>query len=108
MKREERRHHRTAPARASHAAQEPEKDQNIRNVEERVDEEMAAGIESENLTVDHVRQPRKRVPVTGVEGGERPDDSPPAQAGRDHRVVANVKVIIEIDELVPEDLRING
>ncbi len=48
------------------------------------------------------------MPVCGVESGEGPGQSGKSEPAVYVRVFANVEVVIEADELMPGDLRVNG
>jgi hypothetical protein len=72
-----------------------------------VNNEMAAGVETEELAVSHMRKPRQRVPVCGVEGSEGPDESLRRQAGHDHWVRPDVGVVVEVNELMSDYLAVN-
>ena len=44
------------------------------------------------------------MPIAGVEGGEGPGDGLVGQALRDVRIVVDVSVVVEVDEIVPSGL----
>ena len=64
--------------------------------------------EAEELAIEHVGEPGERMPVGGVEGGESPGEAGKVRPRATHRIVADVEVVIEADELVAGDLRVNG
>ena len=68
---------------------------------------MCAGIETKHLSVEHVRQPGKRVPVRGVKGCKSPQDPLDRETGGNYRVLIYVDVIVKIDEIMVDDLPIN-
>jgi hypothetical protein len=77
-------------------------------MEQRVNEEMAAGVETEELAVSHMRKPRQWMPVRGVESSEGPGEPPRRQAGYHHRVRPDVGAVIEVNELMSEHLAVNN
>jgi hypothetical protein len=52
-------------------------------------------------------QPGKRVPIRRVKVRKSPTQTGPGQAIRDDRVVGNVLIVIELDEVVANDLAID-
>src|SRR5579863_2932291 len=60
-------------------------------------------VQLEQLAVKSVRQPSKGMPVRRLKTGERPFHSLPGQARPYMSVVGNVKVIVEICEVVVND-----
>ena len=66
-----------------------------------------AGVCAEQLTIEHKRQPRQRVPVGRAVGGKSPDDAIPGQAVQNVRIFIYVVSIIIIDKIeivyLPED-----
>ena len=74
MNRKHRRHKRAAPQEPRHPPQHQEKQDRRRRVEQDVGEMMAAGLQSVKLAVQHVGNPGQRMPVGGMDVGERPDD----------------------------------
>ena len=65
---------------------------------------MRAWIHAEQLTIEHVRNRRERVPVLRMNVRERPRNAPPRQSRAHMRVVEHVKRIVIIDELVANSL----
>src|SRR5437763_13395262 len=51
--------------------------------------------------------PRQRMPVCLVKSGECPGESRKGNAAIHHWIIFNIPAIIESDELMPNDLRIN-
>ncbi len=76
-------------------------------MDERVHEQVRAGVQPEELAVNHMRQPGERMPVGGVKGGEGPGNPFQRQAADDHRVVPDVEIVIEVDELMTDHLRVD-
>ena len=76
------------------------------DVQQHVDQVMPAGVEAEQLDVQHVRKPGQRKPVRRLGGRERP-----LHAGRRHalahvRIGGNVIGIVKIDEIEASDRQI--
>ena len=69
---EERRDGGAAPERAGERAQQLEERERGRGVQTEAHQVVGARIDAEEARVRHVREPGQRVPVGGVEGGERP------------------------------------
>src|SRR5438477_7934013 len=65
---------------------------------------MRAWIHAEQLAIEHVRNRRERVPVLGMNMGERPPDAPPGRSGAHVRIVEHVKRIVIIDKLMAKSL----
>jgi uncharacterized protein YoaH (UPF0181 family) len=83
-----------------------EKQQNNRNrVQQQIDEMMAAGLEAEQLAIEHVRERGERVPVARMRVGERPGNVTERKASAYGRVVSDINWIIEINEVVAKRLR---
>ena len=108
MQREERGHDRARPHAPRGPPQDEEKKNGVDRVEHDGDERVLPAVEAEERHVDHVRDPRQRVPVGGVVVREGPGDVRGAQAGRYVRIRDDVVGIVEVDEVVPRDLGVNG
>ena len=80
MDREDRRHPGAGPECPGHPPQGQEQEDRRGGVQEHVGQMMAAGLQVIKLAVQHVREPGQRVPVGGVERGDRPGDSLAGQA----------------------------
>jgi len=65
---------------------------------------MAAGLQPEQLAIEHVRHGGERVPILRMDVGERPDDTMPTQTGDHVRVAYDVTWIVEVDELMMKRL----
>ncbi len=104
---EEGRHGRASRQRARPPPQQMEKEHGAPGVKSEADQMVAAGVEREEGHVEHVREPRQRVPVGCVESGERPAQAFEAEAFAHHRVLVDVEAVVEGDEIVsphlPED-----
>src|ERR1051325_3134867 len=64
---------------------------------------MTAGEPPEQGEVEHVREPGDGVPVAGVAAGEGPIDVIESQARLDARILRDIKAIVVIHEIVPDD-----
>ena len=86
VQREQGRHHRAAPGRTRHALQEQEQHNRVGQVEEQADEVMPAGIQPEELDIQHVGNPRQRMPVARKAGLEGPGNVLPVEPVPDVKV----------------------
>ena len=50
--------------------------------------------------VHHVRQPGQGVPIAGLHGRKGPDHPFEGQSALDLRVIINIRIIIEVDEVM--------
>ena len=73
-----------------------------------VNEQMSACVHAEELAVDHMRDPRERMPVSRVERGESPSEPRERNTVIHHWVFPDVRGVIERDELMPDHLYINS
>ena len=73
-------------------------------MEQHVDGVMPARGHAKKLTIEHVRQPGKRMPVRTAGRAQRPNDPLRRQAGRNVRVLAHVEEVIEINKVKAERL----
>ena len=90
MPREQRRDRRARPRSARHTQQREKQQHGIRRVQQDVNEMLWAGTRAEQLPVEHVREPRERMPVRGVAAAERPGDAGRRDAAGQMRVVNHV------------------
>jgi hypothetical protein len=91
---------------SGHRREDDEQHGGVRGVERGVHEVVGAGVEPEELDVEHVGEPRERVPVEGVEGRPGPEEPLPREALEDHRVLRHVHVVVVVEEGVAADLRV--
>src|SRR6478609_5059262 len=68
---------------------------------------MAACVHAEELAVDHMRDPRERMPVCRIERGECPSEPRERNTAIHHWIFPDVRGVIERDELMPDYLRVN-
>jgi len=101
MPREQRRDRRAPPRPARHTQQREKQQHGIRRVQQDVNEMLRAGTRAEQLPVEHVREPRERMPVRGVAAAERPRDAGRHDAAGQMRVVNHVLVVVVINVSVP-------
>src|SRR5689334_20629142 len=59
---------------------------------------MCRSISTEQLPIQSVRQPCDRMPVAGIDAGERPFDRCPGDTRLDMRVLSHVIRIVVVDE----------
>ena len=104
MNREHRRDKCAAPEHSGHIAEHKKQQKYGDGVEQNVDEMVPASFEPEQLTIEHVRNCRERMPVERVRVRESPRDSAQAQPTRHDRISVNVSLIVEVNEIVPERL----
>jgi hypothetical protein len=74
---------------------------------QRVNEEMATCKHAEELAIDHMRNPCEWMPVSRMKGGKRPGESRERNTAIHHWIFLDIRRVIESDETVPYQLRIN-
>src|SRR6476659_3136163 len=72
-----------------------------------VNEQMATCKHAEELAIDHMCYPREWMPVSEVKSRERPGEALERHAAIHHGVFRDIRRVIEIDEAMPYQLRIN-
>ncbi len=98
MHREQRGHQRASARRSGHAPQHAEKQDDVQRVQDQADEMVRPGVHPEQPHVHHVRQPRQRMPVRRVSGGEGPGHRGPRQPGGHVRIVGDIDRIVQRHE----------
>jgi len=88
--------------------QQEEEEDGVGAVEGDVDHVRTAGVQAENLAIQHVGNPREGVPVVGLAINKGPFHTSPGEAGADGGIVVNVCVVVVGDELVVARGPING
>ena len=83
----------------SQAREQEEKQDRVRDVEQQAGEVMPTRVKSEELGVQHVGEPRQRMPVARKAGLEGPGDALPAKPVHHAKVRADVGGIIVIDKI---------
>ena len=91
---------RAAPEGSRHTREDHEEKQRVRDVKQEVDLMVRARLRTEQLHVQHMREPGERVPVTDAGRSERPTCVIEAES-REHTIVLDdVGPIVESDESV--------
>ena len=72
-------------------------------MEQQVHQVVGARPQPEKLAIEHVGEPRQRLPVGGQRGGECPSDGLRVESLPDERVVDDGSGIVEHDEIVPNN-----
>lgn len=68
---------------------------------------MASRIQREQLAIQHVRDPRERMPIRGMSVSKGPNDPLHFEAREDVRVLIHIFFVVVIDEVVSEGLTEN-
>jgi hypothetical protein len=103
MEGKERGHERAPPERARGPAQQQEEEHAIQRVECQAAPVVCSGIHPEELDVEHVREPGRRVPVAGLQRREGPPRAFQGQPGLHARVLAHVQVVVVAHEVASPD-----
>src|SRR6476646_9812865 len=107
MQRKKRRDQRARPAGVRCSQQKPEEKQRVCRMNQRVNQEMATRNHAEELAIDHMCDPCEWMPVPRVKSGKRPAESRERDAAVHHRVLLDIPIVIESDEVMPYQLRID-
>lgn len=75
---------------------------------QRVDQQVAAGVRAKKLAIDHVRNPSERMPVCRMKRGERPGEPRKRNTAIHDWIFLDIHGVIERDELMPDHLYINS
>jgi hypothetical protein len=100
MQREKRSHKHAWPETFCHSGQEDKQQNGIYNMKQDVNKMMCGGAAGKQSVIELMGQPRQRVPVGGVTGGEGPFNPLPGKTRFDIGVVGDVSVIVIADKLV--------
>src|SRR5437773_1418071 len=76
-------------------------------MEQCVNEQMATRKHAEEPAVDHMCDPREWMPISVIKSRECPGESIEGHTAIHHRVFRDIRRVIEIDEAMPDHLRIN-
>ena len=106
MNGEERGDDRAAPKRVRPSPQQKKKKQRVRDVPRDIHQMMFAGVEPEEAHVDHVRDPRQRMPVE-IERRHRPTNTVERETRLHVRVFSDVDGIVEVEELMCAELEVD-
>ncbi len=68
---------------------------------------MPSGVQAKELAIQHVGEPRQRMPIRGVKRCTGPNNPLEGQPIPDHWVLIHITVIIEIDELTVHESAID-
>src|SRR5947209_8118302 len=94
------RHECTAPHRVTYLMQQPKEQQSISDVQNDIGHVVWSGIQAVHLDIEHVRKPRKRVPVRRMARREGPPDAIPRQSRSDVRILRYVFGIVIVQKIV--------
>ena len=108
MQRKQRGHEKRFTERRREAIEKQKNETDVQCVKHDVVQMMSGGFESEHLHVRHVRHPRQRMPVTGVELGECPFHGLGIDSLFDVRILGDVIGIIKRDEAAVFDSEVGG
>src|SRR5436190_20867028 len=97
-----------APKRTGHEFEREKKQQSVSGVQQHIRQVMRARFHPEELHVQHMRQPRERMPVAGVAAGKGPLHILPAQTILNLRVGRDVGRVVEMNELRVKERPENG
>ena len=98
---------RTAPQPSGYLPEQNYKQNDVRAVLQHIHKMMRPRLQPEKLTIQHVRHGRERVPIIGMDVGERPNNTAPVQSRPNVVVFADVDRIIEVEEPVADRLAEN-
>src|SRR5271157_2390219 len=100
MHREQRGDACASPDGTRHPFQNGKEQNRIEAVKDQIDKKVAPGIESEQLVIDHVRDPGKRMPVIVIICRKGPRNTLEGESMFDVGIVNYYFRIVEIDECV--------
>src|SRR5215471_7061608 len=98
MQRKERCHAQAPPAISRGPIQQKEQQHGVDGVEARTDRMVPRRVQPEQLTVKHVREPSKRMPVCRLGAPKSPKDVRPSKACADVIVLRYVRRVIKVQE----------
>ena len=96
-------HEKTAPHGAGGPLQQPKQQQNVGCMQYDIDEVMSSGIQAKQLTIRHVGNPRKRMPVRRVKTAKSPNHIAEIQTCADVNVLGDIWAVIQREELMMRD-----
>ena len=91
-------HQRAAPEGTGHSVEEQKEENRIREVEAEAGEMMAGWLQTVELGIQHVGEPRQRMPVGSVAGAESPREPLERQPRLDLEVFSDVVGIVKVHE----------
>jgi len=95
------------PEAPGHLAKDQEQENRRRAVKQNAGQMMPTRVQTVELAIQHVGECGERMPVGLMRVGEGPGDAGAGETAFGHRVLVNIDVIVEIDELVLEGLAEN-
>src|SRR5580658_7432769 len=98
MNRKHHRHEGAPPKETRHSPQNQKKQDGRRRMEQDTGKMMSAGFQSIQLAIQHMRNPRHRMPVIGVKMSKGPDNPMNGQSLLDNGILIHVIIVIKIDE----------
>ena len=104
MNGKDRRHPGAGPKIAGHSQQNQKQKHRGRRVQQHVGQKVSGRIQAVELAVQHVGDTRQRAPLAQRAIGQRPPKSGKRQSGSNVRILGNVGVVVEGDELVAHRL----
>src|SRR5437879_1668976 len=69
---------------------------------------MACSMQTINLAIEHVREPRQRVPVAGIKSGKSPGNASPTQACLNTAILRYILLIVIIQKFMVPALPEHG
>ena len=94
----------TGPTSASQLPERQKEEDRRRRMQQDVCQMMSPRLETEKLTIQHVRNRGKRMPVVRMHMSEGPLNPVEGEAVCDPWILVNVLIVVVIDKLVPEGL----
>ena len=100
--------HKAGPHQAGGCLQNEKYQNRIGGVEQQTYVMMSSGVQSKELTIEGMRNPRQGMPVSLLEGGKRPTDGVPGKSTLNVGIFRNVGRIVKEDEAVVGNRVIEG
>ncbi len=98
---------RAAPECSRERAEPEEKQDRVARVKQQVGQVMTRRTQSVKLAIQHVREPRQRVPIRAMNVSEGPLQPRPSQSRRNLRIAGDVIVVIEGEKVQIDDRQID-
>jgi hypothetical protein len=105
---EEGRHKGASPGEIGHTRKNDEEEKGAYDMEKQIDEMRAGRVRGEELAVDHVGKPCKRMPVIGIHRAERPGNPASGQPSLHVAILGYVFVVVVADEVKTAHLPEHG
>ena len=100
MQTEQCRNQGTGPNRSGYSIEKPKKQEAVYCMQNQAGGMMHAGIQSVNLTIQHMGYPCQREPVGSTGGTKGPDDPFYGQSLLNMRIFRHVLIIIKVDKVI--------